>query len=238
MKCAFVSFVILGLCAWAVALHPPVQPAITGIASVRIAASDLESSRGFYSKNLGFGSNSGACHPIVVPCVSVGSQTIQFDRPNNDGSSNLVTQIAFRTTSAAGIQTYLQANGVKTGKITPVDDETDGFEATDPEIIASLRCRGAITTPIAGAQVSSHLNHVGFVVHNRPAVDHFCKDILGFRPYWHGGMKDDQTSWVAMQVPDGTDWVEYMLNVSPTADARTLGVMNHIALGVTDIHDI
>ena len=143
MKWILSSFVILARCAWAVALHPPVRPAITGIASVPIAASDLESSRGFYSKNLGFGSNSGACHPIVVFCVNLGSQTIQFDRRNYDGSSNLVTQIAFRTTSAAGIQTYLQANGVKTGKITPVVDETDGFEATDPENhrIASVQRR-------------------------------------------------------------------------------------------------
>jgi hypothetical protein len=41
-----------------------------------------------------------------------------------------------------------------------------------------------------------------------------------------------------MQVPEGTDWVEYMLNISPTADKRTLGVMNHISLGVPDIHAI
>jgi catechol 2,3-dioxygenase-like lactoylglutathione lyase family enzyme len=81
-----------------------------------------------------------------------------------------------------------------------------------------------------------HLIHAGLVVHDRPAEDHFFKDILGFRPYWHGGMKDDRDDWVAMQVPDGTDWVEYMLNISPTADKHTLGVMNHIALGVPDIH--
>ena len=45
-------------------------------------------------------------------------------------------------------------------------------------------------------------------------------------------MKDNETDWVAMQVPDGTDWVEYMLNVKPNADQHTMGVMNHISLGV------
>jgi hypothetical protein len=56
--------------------------------------------------------------------------------------------------------------------------------------------------------------------------------------YWHGGMKEDKDDWVAMQVPGkhGTDWLEYMLNVPANADKHTLGVMNHIALGVTDIH--
>jgi hypothetical protein len=50
-------------------------------------------------------------------------------------------------------------------------------------------------------------------------------------------MNDDKDDWVAMQVPDGTDWLEYMLNISSDADKHTLGVMNHIALGVEDIHE-
>jgi catechol 2,3-dioxygenase-like lactoylglutathione lyase family enzyme len=73
------------------------------------------------------------------------------------------------------------------------------------------------------------------VVKDRAAMDKFYKDILGFRLYWHGGMTDDQTQWVDMQVPDGTDWIEYMLNVRADADKHTLGVMNHIALGVPDV---
>src|SRR5207245_100631 len=78
--------------------------------------------------------------------------------------------------------------------------------------------------------------HAGFVVHDRAAEDSFYKDVLGFHVYWHGGRTDDETSWVDMQVPDGTDWLEYMLNVPANADHHTLGVMNHIALGVPDIH--
>ena len=83
--------------------------------------------------------------------------------------------------------------------------------------------------------ISNHMIHVGFIVHDRAAEDHFYRDILGFHIYWHGGMKDNETDWVAMQVPDGTDWVEYMLNVKPNADLHTTGVMNHISLGVKDI---
>ena len=66
-------------------------------------------------------------------------------------------------------------------------------------------------------------------------MEYFYKDILGFRPYWHGGRTDDHDDWVSLQVPDGTDWVEFMLNVPENDDKRLLGVMNHIALGVTDI---
>lgn len=81
-----------------------------------------------------------------------------------------------------------------------------------------------------------HIIHAGFIVRDRGATEHFYKDILGFRPYWHGGMKDDQTDWVSLQVPDGTDWLEFMVNVPPDADQRLRGIMNHIAIGVTDIH--
>jgi hypothetical protein len=49
-------------------------------------------------------------------------------------------------------------------------------------------------------------------------------------------MQPDHTDWVAMQVPDGTDWIEYMLNVKPNPDQHTLGVMNHISLGVKDMN--
>jgi hypothetical protein len=39
-----------------------------------------------------------------------------------------------------------------------------------------------------------------------------------------------------MRVPDGTDWLEYMLNVNnPTP--RMLGVMHHLALGVPSVAD-
>ncbi len=84
-------------------------------------------------------------------------------------------------------------------------------------------------------QVSTKLIHAGFIVRDRAAEDHFYKDILGFHLYWQGGQKDDEVSWVSLQVPDGTDWLEYMLNVAPNADAHTEGVMNHIALGVPGV---
>src|SRR6266849_979034 len=116
MKYVFGALVSLVFCAWAATQDQPVRPSITGIAYVRIAVSDLENSRRFYSKNLGFRSNSGGCHAILLPCVSIGSQYIEFDRANPADSSNLVTEIAFATSSVSGLHRYLQARGVKTGE--------------------------------------------------------------------------------------------------------------------------
>jgi catechol 2,3-dioxygenase-like lactoylglutathione lyase family enzyme len=75
----------------------------------------------------------------------------------------------------------------------------------------------------------------GFVVKDREQMDKFYKDVLGFHMYWHGGREAGATDWVDMQVPDGTDWIEYMLNAPENADRQTLGAMNHIALGVPDV---
>ena len=48
-------------------------------------------------------------------------------------------------------------------------------------------------------------------------------------------MKDNETDWLAIQVPDGGDWLEYMLNQPQHPDLRLTGVMNHISLGVADM---
>ena len=51
-------------------------------------------------------------------------------------------------------------------------------------------------------------------------------------------MKDDEVSWVSMQVPDGTDWIEYMLNIPADASKQLRGVMNHIAIGVPSVAEV
>jgi len=79
------------------------------------------------------------------------------------------------------------------------------------------------------------------MVHDRAAEDKFYRDLLGFRPYWHGAMKEGATDWISQQVPDGHDWLEYMMvgdgSTTPLAkvDAHTLGVLNHFSLGVANM---
>ena len=77
-------------------------------------------------------------------------------------------------------------------------------------------------------------------MHNRTTEDHFYKDILGFRPYWYGGMKSDHVDWISEQVPDGHDWMEYMTVADGTTgldhiSANQIGVLNHFSLGVPNM---
>ncbi len=87
---------------------------------------------------------------------------------------------------------------------------------------------------MSDARISTRIIHVGITVKDQAASDHLYRDILGFHETWHGGMKDDRTDWVDMRVPDGTDWLEYMLNVHDPSP-KQLGVMHHLALGVPSV---
>jgi hypothetical protein len=75
------------------------------------------------------------------------------------------------------------------------------------------------------------------MVDDRGAENDFWLGLLGFRPYWHGGHADDITDWVALQVPDGSDWIEYMLNPAATSTLRQAGMSDHFSLGVAHMQD-
>ncbi len=53
--------------------------------------------------------------------------------------------------------------------------------------------------------------------------------------YWQGGNPPDQVNWVMMQVPNGTDWMEYMLSLPANPSLGQLGTANHFAPGVTSV---
>lgn len=155
----------------------------------------------------------------------------------------MLSDISFVTEDLEKLRRYLAAKGVRDERVQSqsgrphapiITHDPEGHQISFIEYPYMLSSRDL---PSDYDLVSARrIIHAGFVVHDRAAEDKFYKDILGFHVYWHGGMKDGEDNWVDMQVPDGTDWIEYMLGVPENASHKTLGVMNHIALGVPDIH--
>ena len=229
---------LLLLCSSLNAQNRPAQAKIYGIALVRLGVSDLERSRTFYHQNVGFYPLTAGCFspPGIATCYHLNSSQ-QLEIVSGSSAVNAVETIGFQVSDLSQMRMFLLANGIKCGGVTDSNSGDKFIEAHDPEghriLFISL---GGKATSLSGYPGDKHLIHAGFVVRDRAAMEHFYKDILGFKPYWHGGMKEDQTDWVSLQVPDGTDWVEFMVNVPLNADKHTLGVMNHIALGVPDIH--
>lgn len=219
----------------AISSAAPRRPRILGIAAVEMYATHPTDTREFYKMVL---DARGSCHwceeiprsPMIVPINDEQSVMLWSSQAPR---SNFLAQVVFLTSDLEGMKKFLTARGITYSapkgvwQITLSDPEGHTIGFTQHE-------HPRPWSPEASSM--PHLIHAGFIVHDRAATEHFYKDILGFRPYWHGGMKDDQTDWVSMQVPDGTDWLEFMVNVEPNADQKLRGIMNHIAIGVTDIH--
>jgi len=216
---------------------PPSRPKVLGISLVRFSASNLQDTKAFYNGSLDLREYPGRCFDPSSTCLWINlHQELELIPTDQTNAATSIEEIGFCTSDVKRMYAYLASRGMQPGKIQQTRDGNQFFEVTGPERHNILFTSRFLSGDMIVSNISSDIIHAGFIVHDRAAEDHFYKDILGFHVYWHGGMKDNQTDWVDMQVPDGTDWIEYMLNVPANADHRTLGVMNHFALGVPDIH--
>jgi catechol 2,3-dioxygenase-like lactoylglutathione lyase family enzyme len=219
----------------------PKRPRIVGVAHIALRTDNLDAARKFYGQQLGYEELQAAESGLVFKVND--HQYVEVLSGWKGPQQLVLAHIAFETDNARQLRDYLAANGVKTPDTVSRDrDGNSSFFIKDPDghdvefveyLAGSLHSRnfGKFLSP---ERVSERIIHVGTTVSDRAPFDHLYRDILGFREFWHGGMTDEQTNWVDMRVPDGTDWYEYMLNVR-NSSARTLGVMNHMALGVPDI---
>ena len=216
----------------------PARPPIVGVAHIRLKTADLAAARIFYGRQLGFQ------EPFGIDSLAVfkvnDHQYIEVEPTLKREAEDRLAHIAFETSDARRLRDYLASRGVKVpGTVEPDGDGNLSFFIKDADghlvefveyLPGSLHSRN-FGKALPPTRVSERMIHVGFTIQDRAAADKLYRDILGFRLQWYGGMTDERTDWVSMRVPDGTDWLEYMLN-QPHPSPRTLGVMNHLALGV------
>jgi catechol 2,3-dioxygenase-like lactoylglutathione lyase family enzyme len=230
----------LALAASALAQSPR-RPAIVGISHVTLRAADLAKSRQFYGRVLGLAEEPAGTGSQAVRFRINHHQYVELLAAGADAPADRLVEVGFETKDAEAMRRYLGAHGVRVPeKVTAGADGSRRFELRDPEghqiCFVQYPATASHASSSPGEQpVSTHMIHAGFIVRDRAAEDHFYKDLLGFHVYWHGGMKNSETDWVDMQVPNGTDWLEYMLNVEAHPSAREAGVMCHLALGVEEI---
>ncbi len=223
------------------------RPAIVGVAHIGLRTGDLAAARKFYSGVLGFQEPFTVDDPpgkLLLTYFKVNDhQYVEVFPELKEPSQDRLSHISFETADAEQMRSYLAGRGVKVPeKLEPMLDGNRGFDVTDPDghdvefvqfMPGSLHSRN-FGKFLPEARISQRIIHVGVVVQNQARADAFYKDILGFQEIWHGGMTDKETDWVDMRVPEGTDWLEYMLNVHDPSP-RELGVMHHLALGVPSV---
>jgi catechol 2,3-dioxygenase-like lactoylglutathione lyase family enzyme len=231
-----------------VSAQSPPRPKIYGIAFVRIKASDFQKSSETYSKILGLTSGTNGCLNVKNPCYVVNAaQHVELTHADANDSGSWLDQVAFRTNDVEQMRDYLRAQGLLVSEIQNTPSGKPLIETEDPEgnHIAFVQLAKAETmAPLSPTQVSYRLFHAGFVVRDLSLMRHFYLDQLGFRLYWKGGFKDlpagtpekdSDIDWFEIQVPNGSDWIEFMLNIPGNANHEELGVQNHFCLGVPNM---
>jgi catechol 2,3-dioxygenase-like lactoylglutathione lyase family enzyme len=219
------------------------RPRITGIDHVAIYVTDLSKSRRFYSDVLGLTSCPQYSGPEICFLVAPSDQRLLLrtapTETRNEAHQSWLAEIAFATDNISHTQQYFLAHGLQPGPIQKGFDGAQFFRIRDPEgnttVFVQRQLSNAAYRP-ASKQIGSRIIHAGFVVKDLAAENRFYVDLLGFRLYWQGGFKDDGTDWYELQVPDGPDWIEYMLNIPASADHHELGVQNHFSFGIKDVH--
>jgi catechol 2,3-dioxygenase-like lactoylglutathione lyase family enzyme len=227
------------------------RPPIVGVAHIGLKTDDLEKSRQFYGHDLGYQEPFTVDNPkppggLMLTYFKVNDHQYIEVFPNlKSPTEDRLSHIAFETTDARQLRDYLASKGVNVpAALKPGLDGNLSFMIKDPDghnvefvqyMPGSLHSRN-FGKFLPDTRISNRIIHVGVTVHDRNAADRLYRDILGFHSTWQGGMQDDRTDWVDMRVPEGTDWLEYMLNVHDPTPKR-LGVMHHLALGVPDIHE-
>lgn len=239
---AIVAFIVIAVSSFS--QTAPKRPRITGIDHVSFYTTQPDGMKHLYGVTLGLTSAAPIESGGLVRYL-VGKQWVGYSTAPDPNATDRMDHVAFTTDNVTALRKYLIANGVKAPAIEGHSDHSLSFMVSDPEghrieFVEREKSQETVVVPPcvdSCPEVSHHMIHDGFVVHNADAENHFYRELLGFRPYWHGGMKPDETDWVSQQVPDGADWLEYMLRQPEHPDLRTNGVMNHISLGVANMKD-
>ncbi len=240
-----VAFLIPGLLPAPLhAQKSPSRPAITGISHITLYADDIAKSERFYTQVIGWKQVPGAAAPSGVRFYANHQQYIELVSPPHPGMRpDLIDRLegfGFVTADAEGLRRFLGARRIAVpATVTTEPDGSHSFLVHDPAgnkvEFTQLSSHSVPAPPDLSRRLSTHIMHLGFVARDRAALDGFYKNLLGFSLYWQGSAKPGKPDWVMMQVPNGTDWIEYMLYLPAAPSRGQLASANHFSPGVVSI---
>jgi lactoylglutathione lyase len=223
------------------------RPRITGLAHVALFAKDVDKSRVFYKNFLGYEEPFDLKNPdgsLSLTFIKVNDRQYIELFPEKEANSDRLNHISVETEDAEGMRAYLASKGIAVpAKVGKGRIGNLNFNVRDPdghtvEIVQyaeggwSLREKGKFLGPHG---ISTRMLHAGILVGSTGASMKFYRDILGFREFWRGSRDGKTLNWINMKVPDGEDYIEFMLYQDLPAPAKR-GVQHHICLEVPDMN--
>jgi len=208
----------------------PPRPRILGLAHVAIFAKDYEKSRAFYRDFLGFENSPSAAFFEINE-----RQYIEL-LPEQEPNSDRLSHIALETDNAEAMRVYLKSRGISVpGRAQNDHNGNLSFSIKDPEghsLEIVQYGRGKIKHT-SSTRISSRLMHAGIIVTRLDPAMKFYTAVLGFTETWRGSKSGTELSWVNLKVPDGEDYIEFMLfKDMPPPTGR--GTSHHLCLEVSD----
>ena len=222
------------------------RPHILGVAHMALYVKDLDKTRQFYEKFLGFG------EPFTLPKKDGTGTRIVFVKVNDnqyieifnekDRGEGQLNHISIYTESADRMRDYLATKGVEVPAVVGKGQTRNkNFNIKDPDghivEIVEYQPDGWTTREkgkfMADTRIADHIMHVGVLVGNLEKSMTFYRGILGFNEFWRGSGSGKSLSWVNLRVPEGEDYVELMLYSKLPAPADR-GGKNHMSLTVPD----
>ncbi len=215
---------------------PAVQssPRIIGIACAEYYVSDLATAKAFYGDFLGYNVTSDSSDSEFVQISPRQSLHLILNRSVGDRLAYLV----FSTDDLWGLHKILALRGVAVSAGSKKGPEGESFRIMDPDghVIQFVPYFELLddkpADPLPG--ISSRMTHAGILVSSADASIKFYRDQLGFAETWRGSRDNKILSWVNLKVPDGNDYVEFML-YSKLAEPTKRGTQHHICLEVPDV---
>ena len=248
MHSKFLTAAILSALTLAAAAQAaPPRPKITGISHLAVYTSNPAATDHYYREIVGAAKLPDPENPAGVRYAISATQFVEVLPLPPGAGINRLDHSAWNVTSAEGMRKYLAAKGWKTPeKVTKGSDGSRWFTVLDPESnkVEFVQPPAGAKAPDAPNAIGHHIIQIGFMVHSRAKEDTFYRDLLGFRPYWFGGMVEGKLDWVSQQVPDGHDWLEYMLTSGPSGSGipakmslHNLGVLDHLSIGEVSVNE-
>jgi catechol 2,3-dioxygenase-like lactoylglutathione lyase family enzyme len=163
--------------------HPGCPP-ITRVSHIGLYGADAGKSEAFYARDLGTTKGGDPENAAGTRYYFSPTQFVEILPLPAGVSKNRLDHVAFSTTGVETLRVYLASRKVSVPvKVNHGSDGSLWFSVIDPEGNRVEFVQAPVSpTSVTTNALSSHIIHVGFIVHDRSRENAFYREILGFRP--------------------------------------------------------
>ena len=211
---------------------------------VNFRVHDIEASRHFYKDFLGYSEPFDIVTngKLVMAFIKINDRQYVELSPEESPSQPRFVHLALETDDAEALRLYVQSKGYpasekqaakgRIGNVGTGLTDPDGNHIDVTQYTPDGKSIEDVGKDMSDKRISARMLHVGFYV-SKAETARYYMDILGFREFWRGTADGKAASYANLMVPEGCDYVEFMLGPPPTPERY--GTVYHIALEVADM---